>query len=158
LIAAVAIGLAGARLWLGLIDPVREHTLAHYVPAVGPPLICLSSAVVFVGLARERTRFRRSARRPGIAATIVTLIFALLVLGYSAAFHRRSGTALSIIAIETIWFLATYAGSMILTIWLWIWLSGRWQREDNWLGYLGRGIGAAWIVLGISNVAVRVLV
>lgn len=157
LIAAVAVGLAGARLWLSLQDPVNGYTLDQFVPAIAPLLMALSSAVLFVGISCERKRFRASTAEPGMAAAIVTLIGALLTTCHATAFHLLKHRSYEIIAIETVWFLASYAGSMILTLWLWMWISERWQPVTNWLGDVGRGIGAAWIVLGILSVAVRIV-
>lgn len=143
-------------------EPVnmRQAGPRIWIYACVPWLLCLSASLWPLRMARGAERFRRAARRPGLAvsyAAWAALAFALVrtAFEYRAEFgstrFRDVGqvspgevVALRVVAMKD------FLGAAVVVTWFLIWRAGRWRPEPSWIDRLGRLLGDFWIVFGFA--------
>jgi hypothetical protein len=42
-----------------------------------------------------------------------------------------------------------YTGLAVASTWILLWFSGRWRPSADWIDFMGRVVGALWIVIGL---------
>jgi hypothetical protein len=135
-----------------------SYWLIHLGYWTAPCLASWSLAATALEFRRPGRSLRRLARRPGPAAGLALL---LAMLAESIRFFQFSfehGRSWSVDWAgwgpwAVYWIsLPRIAGFAVAVSWLTLALSGRWMSESGATGWLGRAIGAGWIVLAFLNV------
>jgi hypothetical protein len=154
LIATVAVGLAGMRLWLRLRNLAYYDTLVFKMPAIGPVLASLTVATFLLQLFRSARGIRSAIRKPGVAAMCAGVVLLALHFSVNSLLYWTFGYGdpyLEHVYFEGFRFLMGLAGPTIATVWAVMLFSGRWRREENCLGHLGRTLAALWISAYIAE-------
>jgi hypothetical protein len=132
-----------------------------------PCLVCWTVTVLLLRLRSPRPGLRRLARQPGFAASSA----AVLVISVRAVGAGLSALSWSLPALDAqafrmaffeypiayrLWSLLLYPfpfaapgeiGLAIGSVWLNLWLSGRWRVERSWVDRLGRTLAILWLML-----------
>jgi uncharacterized membrane protein YidH (DUF202 family) len=151
LIAAVAAGLGITRFHadlhrqdMGRFDAVSAFELA--LMSIYWSALLMMMALIPMRLRRPRPPMRRLRRQPGfIACVAVVLAAAFVILDWAPSLFSRSPNwfAANILSfISSPWKI----GPIVVTAWLVLALSGRWQSESSWIDRSGRFLGIAWIM------------
>ena len=156
LVAATAVGIAGARLYLAaaaeLVSARVSSVIYFRIDAVSPCLSAWSVALIALRLGPPRPPLRRLVLQPGIAACLV----AAVALPFTAADDRLGHFAQS-----EPWYshrfiydlcigLPRTAATGVAMTWLVIGLGGRWRRSSDWLDLAGRMLGVAWLAIYLA--------
>jgi hypothetical protein len=164
LVAAAAAGFGLVRGWLALRSQppqfdggtvLRGAILADFddwYTAARLILLVLTMAVIPLGLRHSvPTRLGRWSR-PGMIVPFAVALAALACLLGEQAFPLAVGLhAVYATPAHRLYFIISEAVSIgrtataIGVAWLTLALAGRWEREDDWVGRLGRALGFAWI-------------
>ena len=166
LIAATAIALVPIRLflWENWHFP-EEHTLPEIWRtgleinvSLVPLAVSLSMALWLLALKHPRPNLRRVSRKPGIAASTVTLVYSVLssleylvFLWFSHAFVRGTfddpGSAMLWIRIgmQPIFLV----GGAVASLWFVMWMGGTWRADRSWIDRAGRVLGVYWIATSV---------
>ena len=156
LVAAAACGLALSRAideapgpiatfdqnWLG-----RNANGGVRVTAAVPFLLVFTPAVLFMRLRRPRPRWRRLCRQPGMAACCAAAIpsaLALLQVFYLDWYGRHGFVCCRV---RLLWDRSFDAGLWVLAAWLALALSGRRSSGRSAIDWLGRLVGAGWLLI-----------
>jgi hypothetical protein len=161
LVAALAVGLAASCSYLRFLPGFSQvltgfsqvsSRIRDRIVAAVPCLAALSLAVIALSLRQPRQRFRRVARRPGVAAcwaASLGFLFHLLADGRPVVKHFNfffwPEMALAFSGVDIMWLSA----GCVAASWLTLALAGLWRAERDWVGWLGRAVGVAWIALFI---------
>jgi hypothetical protein len=171
LIAVAALALAMTRSYLrcfsaldqlGSTEPINGRVMGvrEWLYACVPPLVVLSAALWPLRFTRPVDRFRRTARRPGLAVSYATWVALVLALVRWASDLR---TLLTRTHFPDVGFLSPgdifvlravmtkdFIGSGVAVTWLLLWLGGGWRAESTWIDRLGRLLGVFWIAFGVA--------
>lgn len=162
LVAAVAAGLGAVRGWVELRSrlpqfdngpfPARLQDVRDGYTAVRLVLVPVTLALIPLGLRAPRPPLGRLWSRPGMIVP-VALVLAILscafdetgfphLMGFHYLYASPAQRAFYVIneAISI-----SRAPAAIVVAWTALALAGRWEPETSWVGWLGRGIGFAWI-------------
>ena len=155
LVAATAVGLAVARAFLEALPSfVGKASLSRYQIAGAAPLLATWSLALPVLAARSpRTPYRRLARRPGFAACFSTafgLATASVLSLIETMFSRLSIRGWPLFLVNLVFWSSPLVAPALSGAWLSMALGGRWLPERDWIGTLGRLLGACWIVLFLA--------
>ncbi len=171
LIAVAALTLAMTRSYLRCFsvlsslvttEPINVRVMGvrEWLNACVPLLVVISAALWPLRFTRPMDRFRRTARRPGLAVSYATWVALVLALVRSASDLR---TLLTHTHFPTVGFLSPgdifvlrvvgmkdFIGSGVAVTWLLLWLGGGWRAEPTWIDRLGRLLGVFWVAFGVA--------
>jgi hypothetical protein len=171
LVAVAGLGLAMTRSylrcfsalsWVVSSEPINVRVMGvrEWLNAFVPPLVVLSAALGPLRFTRPVDRFRRTARRPGLAVSYATWAALVLALVRWASDLR---TLLTHTLFPDVGFLSPgdifvlrvvmmkdFIGSGVAVTWLLLWLGGGWRAEPTWVDRLGRLLGVFWIAFGVA--------
>jgi hypothetical protein len=148
LVAATAIGLAA---WRAARPGVQKRSEATVPVAI--LLAAWTWATLLVRHRPPRPPLRRLMSRPGdagsVAAVLATVMTALAsLLLYAGHLFFRSGIGLDAEDASIIGTAIT--APAILASWLTLALGRRWRREIDWVGWMGRILGFAWLTAFVA--------
>ena len=167
LVAAAAGAMTLARFGLSLPSH-RSATAPQYwiapvrirVDEISAFLLSWTLALLALRPARPRQRWSRLARQPGLAAcysTTVGFAFGLLhfvcFIGDVARSFKATGSRLDAWLYHSL--LGGCSGMIATCIamaWLTLRMSGRWQRDADWIGRAGSVLGWSWIALHLAMI------
>ncbi len=141
--------------------PPRErpsYWLGHVPCWSAPCLLFLTLAAMALGFRGPRPRFRRMARRPGMAAGLAVALALVVTAMAPLRYFVDRGTWIvgsndnwPLFEVYALTTLVPLAGFSVAASWLGLALGGRWSTEVNAGGRLGRVLGWCWIAMAVSG-------
>ncbi len=116
-------------------------------------LVGLSLAVLILTLRQPQRCRRHDIRGPGFVACAVVMAALVLPIASFAVGQLQHGIGedLDRYYDDLLRELVSCAGMMIIGAWLALVLVGRWRRRPIWTEWLGRVVGACWVLLYVSH-------
>ena len=147
-------GLPGRAEWTALHVVVTcTDVMALLIPVAAPWTVLL----LLLRTRAPRPAWRRIWRQPGMAACLAVLVgwcwsFLAVLLAYDASQVARPTRFVSpfdwtqkYLSDEVF----MYTGLAVASTWILLWISGRWRASVDWIDFMGRAVGALWIVIGL---------
>jgi hypothetical protein len=153
LIAATAAGLAltrrGPMEWLNWEPGQWFWKVGRFLQ--GPATlfgVTMSLGLIVIRLRRPRPRIIRVMRQPGMAAACAVVVATVAAVVWWTAFDlfteggwstKESIARISRLQGETV-------GPTVATVWLGLWLAGRWRPEKSWIDSSGQALGLLFLI------------
>ena len=150
LVAATALGIMGTRSCYLQMRRIQTDLLhpENCVVLASPMMASVSLALLASEFSLRRRRLREISRRPGIAASGVTVlviamrIVSMLALNPTALPDFRF---MRFLDYGFFWPATSEIGEGVLICWITLAFTGCWSPEPSWIDRTGRIIGVVWV-------------
>ncbi len=146
--------------WIPSISTDRWHLLRAWAWLDGPGscvVVPWMAALIAIRLRRPRPSRLRLAGQPGFVACVAVLVSLAPGLAWYAATRHRPGFQQTV-GFQQAWSeILHWSSTAVVGSWIALALTRRWRPEPSWVDRMGRALGAYWVVLLVSLMAILLL-